>query len=244
MNKKILPALLILIVSVSFFACKKTTSAGADASTKYFPLQMGKYVVYNVDSTFYVDTNCKTTDHISQIRYSVTDTFRDNMNRLSYLMNVYTRANATATWQTQTVIYVTPTASDVETVQDGLRFIKLYFPILTTDTWKGNSYINTADTANMLYANTWTYMYQNYGQSFNNGAVNYSNTVTVLQDDESQYATGTDTGAANIIYRTYAREIYAANIGMVYKQITHYVVPDSTKCKSGFSVVMQAVENN
>lgn len=247
MKKNILLALSLVVVCFAVFvSCKKSSSStpASDPTMGYFPLTFGKYVVYNVDSTYYDPAKCKTTVKTSQIRYSVSDTFRDAQFRLSYIMDVFTRANSAAAWTAQGVVYLTNTGSTLEYTQSGLRTIKLVFPVAAGQTWLGNSLINTNDSANMYLAN-WSYSYQNMGASYNTSYENFGNTVTVLENNETISNTGSNSDAIPYVLQSYAKEVYAYSIGMVYRENT-YLKYDPTKgnCMGGYTVIMQAVDHN
>jgi hypothetical protein len=243
MSRKILPALLLLFCFAAFFACKKSTTPAGDPTKQYFPIKFGKSITYNVDSIYYIDSLCKQIEVTSQQMYSITDSFRDSQNRLSYLMNIYTRPNATAGWQAQSVVYVTPTGNSIEYVQSTMRFIKLVFPVAANVTWAGNSEIEQVDSIYKAFSN-WTYTYQNPQMAYNNGLVNYNNTVTVLEENDSLSNPTTDPAAP--ASRTFYQEVYAYNVGMVYREFTHWTyTPDSLgSCKKGYSVIMRAIDNN
>lgn len=243
MNKKILPALLLLACSVAFFSCKKNGGSTNDPTRQYFPIKFGKSITYNVDSIYYIDSICKQVEVTSQQKYSITDTFRDSGNRLSYIMNIYGRANESSPWQAQSVVLITPTSNGLEYVQSTIPFIKMVFPVKANEGWAGNSLVETADTVYKLFYN-WRYVYQDVGMPYNNGLVNYENTATVLEDDET--VNNPETDASLPASRTYYKEVYAYNVGMVYREFTHWTyTPDSTgtACKGGYSVIMRAVAN-
>ena len=46
-------------------------------------------------------------------------------------------------------------------------------------------------------------------------------------------------------YRTYAKEVYAYNVGMIYKEWTHWTYkPNHAQCVNGYSVIMRAIDYN
>lgn len=246
MNKKFLPALLmVFLASVAFFSCKKSSSNNAgDKTWAYFPLQLGKFVVYNVDSTLYDSASCTKTVRSSQIRYSISDTMRDEQNRFSYLMNVDTRSSDADIWHQQGVVYLTNNGSQLEYTQKNLRFIKLVFPIVEGTKWNGNQFIPVNDTPYQYYKG-WAYTYQDYGKPFNNGLVNFDNTVTVLESDDMIANTAPSSDSIAFTYRSYAKEVYAYNVGMVYREVTHLNFDSSiSKCMGGTSVIYRAVDHN
>lgn len=258
MSKKILPILLTVAVGLTaFFSCKKSSVSTADQTLNYFPVQLGKYVTYNVDSIIYIgDTNCRQYETRTQLKYVISDTFRDNRFRLSYIMDVYSRPNDGGTWGKSRVILVTPAAivqstttpppgtpvTSILYTQDESQFIKLVFPIQQGLTWKGNANINTNDPA-YAYLKNWNYTYQDLDKSYNNGDVNFGRTVTVLENNESINYPYID--SALFATRIYAKEVYAWNVGMIYKEWTRWnYQPYNKRCVAGYTVTMRAVDHN
>lgn len=110
-------------------------------------------------------------------------------------------------------------------------------------TWPGNQYAQVEDSL-FMYLKNWNYVYQNYHLSYFNGLVNFDNTVTVLENDENVNYQNVDSIVSG--YKTYAKEVYAWNVGMIYKEWTHYTwgLPDTTQYRTGYSVIMRAIDHN
>jgi hypothetical protein len=244
MTKKIVPVfLLVAICFTMLFSCKKYNNTKVDATRNYFPLTLGNYVVYNVDSTYYYGV-AGTQAHVSsQIMYQMTDTFTDSKKRLSYIMNVYVRPYDGAQWVASSVILITPTANSLLYSQDGTQYIKMMFPITDSLTWQGNQLAQVQDSS-FAFLKGWNYQYSGLNYSYFNGNVNYDNTVSVLEDDENVNYQNVDSLVSG--YRTYAKEVYAYNVGMVYKEFTHYTwgSPDTANNKNGYRVIMSATANH
>jgi|GEM_PF-372384 len=256
MVKKTVPSLLLAVIgSIVFFSCSKSTKSTIDTTVNYFPIALGREVTYAVDSIVYNGDSCYQTETRTQLKYAITDTFRDGSNRLSYLMTVYSRPDASAVWGplktiTMTVAGIPPVSTtpaadapttDLYYTQDRCQFTKLIFPIREGQSWAGNTAVNVADPQYAFLAN-WNYQYQSMGQSFNNGYINFGNTVTVLEQDQSiNYPTIDSNVDAS---RTYAKEVYGYNVGMIYKEWTHwtYTAAHVGACINGYSVVMRAID--
>jgi hypothetical protein len=162
-------------------------------------------------------------------------------------MDVHIRNADTAAWRVDDVFFITPTATGIEVIQNNLRFTKLVFPVKDGVTWKGNSQIATNDQ-DLGYFFDWNYKYMNVGGAYNNGRVEFENTATVQQVDETQ--NNPDTMPAAFAYRTFGREVYAHNIGMVYRELLHWTYDPNPSpgqpqaSRKGYSVVMRAIEHN
>lgn len=242
MIKKVLPILLLVaICSVAFFSCKKVHPPQLDLTRNYFPLTFGRSIVYNVDSIYYFGGTGTRYEVKSQLKYTVSDTFTDHK-KLSYIMDVYARPYDGGDWKAVSVIILTPTATQLLYTQDRVQYVKMMFPVAEDMTWKGNQFAQVQDTT-LAYLKDWNYTYQNYHKSYFNGLVNFDNTVTLLLDNENVNYQNVDSAVQG--HRTYAKEVYAYNVGMIYKEWTHYTwVGDSSQVKNGYSVTMQAIDHN
>lgn len=245
MNRKSLPFLLLAaLLTVAYISCRKPDDVKTDLgpTNEYFPLEIGKYVVYDVDSTIWDDTLCVKRFYRYQIKYTVADTFTDVQNRLSYRIVTSIRQKPEDLWENQEVMYATNTGAVLEQVYNELRFIKLTFPIVEGYTWKGNTHINNGDTAKGYFFD-WNYVYRNVGDPYNTGDVIYDNTITV--DERDEQINDPEVLPDEFASRTFSKEVYASGVGMVYREYIRWTYdPATTKCRKGTGVIMNAVDHN
>lgn len=245
MIKKSLPFLLLAFtLTVAMFSCKKPDDRPAppQATQEYYPLEIGKWVIYDVDSTIWDDTFCVKRFYNYQVKHIVADTFTDNIGRPSYRVETYIRKRVENDWTAHHVFYVTNTEVTLEMIHDQFRFIKLVFPVSEGTTWKGNNYILTKDPARSFYDN-WDYSYRKVGDIFNTGLKVFDNTITVEHRDDAI----SDPEVFPDVYaeRTSSREVYASGVGMIYREYFRWTYdPTTTKCRKGNGVVMRAVDHN
>jgi hypothetical protein len=253
MKHKFLPfVFLAMVATVSFFSCRKPDAEPiqGDENARYIPLQKGKYITYNVDSTIWYDTLCVKVVSHSQIMYTIADTFTDNGHK-GYRVETRFRELQSHPWELRDVLYITRTDVNLEWSQSELRFIKMVFPVTDGATWQGNVHIPAAD-AELNYFNGWSYYYSNVGSPFNAGEVTYPKTVTVNQVDRVE--NDPETLPMSFGSRTYGKEVFAENIGMVYREYIRWTYDPSAsfnhdpnqpdRCRKGTSVVMRAVDHN
>lgn len=247
MMKRFLPILAVLAI-MSLYSCTRSgddSFYGPDNTRGYYPLTQGHFVLYDVDSTIWNDYDSSETKRHCQVRYTVTDTFHDNQDRLSYHVEVLSRTDENAPFKTNDVFFVTPTLTGLEVSQNNLRFLKLVFPVNNTSVWKGNSAIATADQDLVWYAD-WNYRYSGFGESYNNSRATFGNTVIV--DEVDQTLNDPATSPRTYAERTYAREVYAHGVGLVYREMVRWTYDqnpaNSTYARKGWGVVMRAVDHN
>jgi hypothetical protein len=246
MAKKFLTFSLLVAMGIVFFAsCKKHDDSNTDLTRNYLPLTFGKYVTYEVDSIYYNENLCTQYRIKSQLKYAITDTFTDRRNyanKVSYIVDVFARPYDGAPWIPQSVIILNPTGNSMNWSQDQVKYVKMMFPVTEGQTWKGNVNAPLNDPQ-FTFLTNWNYQYQNYRKSYNTGYLNFDNTVTVLENDESVNYPGVDTGVA--AYRVYSKAVYAYNVGLVYRELTHWTYKAyNSQCLNGYSVVMRAIDHN
>jgi hypothetical protein len=244
MIRRILTIFLVAAITVSaLFSCKKVKQSTTDPTRNYFPLTFGKYVTYAVDSIYYDGAGGTRAETRCQLKYAITDTFTDSRRRLSYIMDIFFRPYDGAVFTPSGVIIITPQADSLFYFQDGAQYNKLIFPVVEGFSWAGNTHAQVQDTI-FSYLKNWKYVYQKYHLSYFNGYVNFDNTVSVLENDENVNYQNVDSLPSG--YKTYAKEVYAYNVGMIYKEWTHYTwgSPDTTHNRNGYTVIMRAIDHN
>jgi hypothetical protein len=249
MKKTGFVALSMMALSATMLnSCKKdqilVNTNGSDMYQSFLPLEKGKYITYDVDSSIWDDAKCTRISQKSQQQYLVADTFRDAQNRLSYAINIFSRLNAAATWKVNDVIYYTPGAEKMEVVQKNIRFMKMVNPVQDGFQWKGNSLL-PADDQDFNYLKGWNYTYQNVLKPFDNGAKTFDKTVTVLETD--QVLNNPETQPTAYAYLLQSKAVYAFRVGMVYREYTYWTYdpkPGVTTCRKGVGVTMRAIDYN
>src|SRR6202000_2687586 len=125
-----------LLVLVS---CKKDAGYNPVPLTGYYqPLQVGKYVIYRLDSLgFYFYGQLDTiTSYLA--KDTVEAAITDNLGRPSWLVERYlTDTTGTQPWVANETYIVTATKPTLEIVENNLRFIKMAFPVDPGFSWTG-----------------------------------------------------------------------------------------------------------
>jgi hypothetical protein len=235
----------ILIVFVLLFSCKKETEQIAiDYGYDYFPMEIGAYIIYKGDSisyNYFFDVNERKRERSFYLKEVTVDTFRDNLNRLAYSIDVYERFDTTSEWRHKVRWYKVIDHKTAERVEDNLRYIKLIFPQRAGDRWNPNKYIteqipyiieispntNTKSTLSRITEKDVTY-------------ASFDSTLTVVSI--------TDTSQTNNHKIT---EKYARNIGLVYREQwnvvasdtgSNYTLPWIDRARLGFYMKIEAIE--
>ncbi len=223
MQKIFLCAAILLL----FFGCKKKTDS-VDLEENYFPLKIGGWIVYNVDSTVYDAFTLQSHTHHLQLKEIITQTFTDGQGDLAYRLERYERDNDTLQFVIKNVWSEKVVNAKAEKVEENQRFVKLIFPPQISQSWQGNVYIAPNLTSDYTkFLTDWSYAYQSIDVAAQIGKFALPKTATVLDDNENIPG----------LQQTFFQEIYAQNIGLVYYH--HKYVekqPTDATWVSGFDV--------
>ena len=242
--------LIFSCLCIVFVSCDETEDFVLDTKEAYYPLEIGKYITYSVDSIRYSSasgggTNIDTSTF--QWREMVVDTFRDSANRLVYEVERMRRNNPSQSWSLVNVLAVTKTAEKIEWVENNRRFVKMFFPLKLEDTSNVFQYFDelelVAVNGEVIEAfKGWEYLVDELDvpSSVNNFSFDSTSTVSYANSE-------------NVIEIRLAKEQYAKNIGLVAKE---YLILDTQcisdcigmsweeKAEQGFILRMKMIDHN
>jgi hypothetical protein len=196
-----------LIISLSCFAllfsCKHETLDPVDVGYGYFPVNVGHWVMYDVDSTVWNDfIDVDSPLHVQNFKYKIKEVveseFYDNEGRLTQRLERYQQLCDTCNWFIKDVWAVNLTPSTAEKVEENQRFVKLAFPVESSSSWNGNAF-------NILGEQD--YEYNDLFEPYSVNNTSFDSTVTVIEKVDSN---------AIEAYNQY--EVYAKNVGMVFRR--------------------------
>ena len=243
--------LIICLVLLGFVACRLNDVDEAfniKAGYEYYPLKVGKYLVYKVDSITYDNVNNQTVK-IGASRYVkelVADTFRNSLNELVYKLERYDKVDLNDPWELRNVWSASRQEEQLVKTEDNFRFIKLVFPIRKGKSWNGNAYfdpttiIQVADESVEVFKN-WNYNYTSIDKPETINGIRYDSVAVVSQVDDQN----------NLIELRFSKEKYAKNIGLVSKEMkildTQKISskePWENKAEKGFIMFQKLIEHN
>ena len=226
--------LIVLIAGIlGFQACKKSTeNLNPPNINDYYPMKVGKYIVYQLDSFNYIRFGTKDTITRYQLKYEVDAQITDNLGRPAYRIIRYIRKTAANPWGPDNTFAVVPYDNAIEFIENNLRFIKLKSVMQNGNTWKGNSFIDTYSlNSNYKYLDSWDYSYDSLNLPSKIGTLTVDSCVKVLQRDE---VIGNPTDPNSYSEKNFAWEKYARGIGMVYKYLFHNEYQPPTPGRNGY----------
>ncbi len=218
---------LLFIVAIVLFSCKKKETELPDMHYDYVPFKKGIYQIYNVLERSYLSDGTRIEKQY-QLKTMLTDTIIDNEQRENRQFVRFKRDNALQNWVAKDVWMAYKSKQNFQLVEENERLVKVSFPVRKSHSWDINAY--NVHPKQML----------NYNDLFQSKTINgfvFPETITVLQEKEK-----------NLIMFRNKYEIYAKNVGLVYKYYQHLDISnfDTTNIRSGkeifYTIVSFGVE--
>jgi hypothetical protein len=228
------------------FGCSKSNPLQTDTPADYYPMHVGNYIIYRMDSLKFINVGTDETLISYLAKEVVEDSITDNQGRPSYRVIRYLSDTAgTSGWLPSIAYMVTPLKNSVEVVEDNLRFIKLVTPVQDDISWLGNAYIDTkSDNTTVPYLDGWNYVYSNTGLPFDVLAGTVPQAVVVKEADEI-------TGQVNGLYTQtiFSEEVYGKGIGPIYKKFLYSVyqspnVDNPSGATIGYGLTFNMISHN
>ena len=236
----------ILFASV-FLSCESKTKTLDDSlfGYEYYPLEIGKYWVYQLDSTIIDDQGAKIIKSKNYIREEVTDSYLNEENETIFKIQRSISDSLYGTYRITDIWTAEMTETAAFRVEENLRFIKMVFPVNLDKSWVGNLFdnltqVDVAGEKIWVYKDWGEYRIDQYGVDRQINGKLYKDVVKVEQADHD-FA----------IERRFSVEYYAANIGMIEREMvifdTQCECPGQTweqKADSGFTLRQTLLETN
>lgn len=229
---------LVIATLIMFSACKKSTEQFATPPlSDYFPLTVGKYITYSLDSiVYYSNFGVSATTNSYQVKHLVDAQVTDASGRPAYRIIRYIRSYPTAPWVADNTFMAIATDGGIEFIENNLRFIKLKSPIRQDYSWKGNSYINAnSQTPYLKFYDDWDYYYDSVNMPAKVGTLTIDSTIKVAEIDNQ-----------TAIDRTFSEAKYAKGIGLVYRSFLYWNKgsANGTYSDASYGVILKMIDHN
>lgn len=192
----------ILVITILIASCSKDNpTVQLESSTDYYPLKIGSWHIYDVDSISYNDFTTPVTidSAFYQVMEEITDTFYDLEGSLSYELKRFKRIGndsvdvKNAKWNISDVWWVKNNQGNIERIEENKIVVSLLNHVKEGVIWDGNAF---------NYIESWDFEYANVGDDFGD----YSNTITVIQKQEN---------LDNVLLHQNYQEVFAKGVGLV-----------------------------
>ena len=188
---------ILVFALIGLSACNKTIEPDDKRlGYVYFPLEIGHYVVYEVDEKNYTILDSNRVFY--QLKEVVSDTFTNLSGQKQFVLERYRRNNELENWQIDSVWSALRTGSQAIKFENNIPYIKLIFPVERNSSWNGNAYNDKGER---------TFRISEFRRNRRFGEINLPNTVKVLMGNDS-----------SLVTQIKREEIFAENIGLVFME--------------------------
>ncbi len=201
------PATFILVISLALcFSCskKKVDTSQFYDDLNYYPLNKGRFIIFEADSIVYTEIPRDTIHYRYRIKELLGDTFTDDEGKTAWkLIRLIKKYNPAITydslpWLFKDLWQINADHLKVSVVEENQRFTKLIFPVKEGAQWDGNA-------ANSGEETLYTYSYVNKIETV--GGYHFEKVLQVTQKD-----------FRTLISVDHQAEKYAHGVGLVYKE--------------------------
>jgi len=230
-----------MLFGFTLSSCYDEDLSGIDLGYDYFPVELGRYVTYEVDSSWQDDIigpigSGQRSYVLRDINESI---FIDEGGREA--IRVERRIFANNNWGIKDVWSRVVVPEYAEQNEENVIFLKHNFPVVEGKVWDGHIRATPLSVQQYYSAinipTDWDYTYANVNEPYTIGGLTFDSTVTVIQIDRP----------AAFGITIFAKEVYAKHVGMVHKQLMVYNVqqdPDSPSGRDsiGYEFEMRAID--
>lgn len=197
----------LITASLFFLSCKKKSDINYNKllGLEYYPLENGRYVEYDVDSTVYNDLTLTSVTYQYRIKEIFNGTFTDNEGRTAWRLERYIKKKHplkpydSIPYTIKEVWKCNLDIKQIELTEKNIPFIKLIFPVEKGASWNGNA-------KNTLGEQTFRYIDIDKSESIN------GNTLPMVLTVEQK-------NSETLLSKEYFIEKYAKDVGLVYKEM-------------------------
>ena len=192
--------IIISLLVIVLFSCSKEKDevTPINVGYSYAGLNLGSYIVYDVDSHHYnLPFNIDTIVQF-QIKEVVDSKYTDLEGEEAFKIIRYRRDSVNGLWVVLDVWNSKITATNYQKVEENVRFVKLVFPVRENTTWNGN-------VKNVLGEQIYEYTSAHKQETV--GTLVFDSVATILQFED-----------VNLVQERLFEEKFAAGVGLVYKK--------------------------
>jgi len=188
-------------------SCKKdeTVQYNIDTYSDYYPVQIGYWIEYAVDSVIHLDNDDSYLVDTSIVGYhffireQIDSSIIDGEGDTAFVVSRYKRTADSLPWQFSALWTSKINRNSLERVEDNRRYVRLAFPFNSIYKWNGNAYNELPEEE---------YSYEEVYSPATISTFIFDSTVTVNQNE-----------FISNINRIIKKEIYGNHVGLISKQL-------------------------
>lgn len=216
--------MLLFLVS----GCSSEEPTPDQTGTDFFPLKVGWYQTYFVKEKRYAVAS----DPVESsyfLKVTITDSIRDTPDGIVWVMERRRRESPESSWESLDTWSARRDGNSVVVSEGNTPFVKLQFPLVQGQKWNGNAFNTLGEDE---------YILREVRRPLELNGTRFENTVTA----EAEF------NLDPIVFRDERKEIYAKDVGLVYREIVqhNYCTTDAClghqKIDEGFEMYMTITE--
>lgn len=188
-----------MVVLVTLFSCDTSDESSLDTDKRYFPVRKGLFQIYDVERTVYTFQVPET--FMYELKTVVVDSFLNQEGYYTYVIHRSTRPDAQSAWQYVDTWSVRDANAETVVGEENLLLVKLKYPASSGLSWDGNTYNIAGEDE---------YQIDSKHSPLTLNGVTFDNCLSVNQNDNEDF----------IVFLDQRKEVYAKDVGLVYKDST------------------------
>lgn len=215
-------------------ACKKLADPYQLADDiDYYPLFVGKYAIYELDSVIFNPTGEHLIDSIKTfVKEEIVDTLRDNEGNTLYKVEKFEKKDWDAPWELKKVLSLSLIDNQAFRTEDNLKYMPLVFPTRENKSWNGNTFFDELQVVSVagetleMFKGWSSHRMRNVGNAETIGNIDFQEVLTVSASNSE----------SNKIEHRSWMEKYARGAGLVYREIWILDTQCEGCCNGDFSI--------
>jgi len=192
-------------------ACQESSTTPID-SYRYFPLELGSFIVYDVKQDVFAAGNSEPVTSAWQEKDQIESSTSNVDNVTDFIVSKYRRNSETDYWQKFDEYSIKSSPDKILTTIDNQTVFSFTFPVESYVKWNGNTY-NSLDVENCHY--------ENIDESVSFSGHLFENTVKVVERMDS-----------SVINKHVGVKQYALGVGLVFDEQISFEYCQTEQCLS------------
>jgi len=208
----------LLLFSLSillFISCEdeKIVLSDKEAGYAYYPVEVGKYWIYKIDSTLVPGFKVPKINTTSFIKEQIANSYINSQGDTAYVIQRSRSQTIDGFYEFTDRWALEKTTNGLTRIEENLQFLKIIFPVIVGNVWEGNKFdqktVELIAQQQVESYKEWEYKVLNKRAAISANGVNYQDVLEIQQAD---YETEVELRQS--------KEYYVEEIGLVYREMT------------------------
>jgi hypothetical protein len=210
-------SLAFFTLSILLFSCSEETVTedyDLDFGYDYYPLEVGKYLIYKTDSTTFNigGDGVEVLESSTFVKEEIIGITLDNEGDTTYIIERFKRLSMDEQWQITDVWTTKVTDLRIERTEENVKLIKMIFPLQEGIDFDATLFVDPTTSFTVAGENLEIY------KDWNSEVLTVGTTETIGGNNYNEVATISYANDENLIEKRYALSQYAKGIGLVYRE--------------------------